>query len=108
MGVNRAKYHLMTGDRVTGQDAMDMGLVNFVVDDEQILPKAMEMADRLAKGPGLAIEASKVGVNQYMKMIYNQVMPVALTEEMRNFTSQDAAEAAKAFQEKRTPNFKGH
>jgi enoyl-CoA hydratase len=106
MGVNRAKYHLMTGERVTGDDAMEMGLVNFVVEDDQILPKAMEVAERLAKGPGLAIEASKVGVNQYIKMVCNLVMPVAFAEEMATFRSEDAAEAAKAFQEKREPNFR--
>lgn len=105
MGVNRAKYHLMTGERVSGEQAMDMGLVNFVVEDDQILPKAMEIAERLASGPGLAIEASKVGVIQYIKMVCNLVMPVAFAEEMATFNSKDAAEAAKAFQEKREPNF---
>ena len=65
----------------------------------------MDIADRLAAGPGLAIEASKVGVNQYMKMVFNQVMPIAFAEEVATFRSQDAAEAAKAFQEKRTPEF---
>ena len=106
MGVNRAKYHLMTGERVSGDQAMDMGLVNFVVEDDQILAKAVEIADRLAKGPGLAIEASKVGVNQYIKMVFNQVMPIAFAEEVATFRSADAAEAAKAFQEKREPSFK--
>ena len=60
MGVNRAKYHLMTGDRITGEDAERAGLVNFLVEDDMVLEKGLEVADNLAKGPGLAISASKV------------------------------------------------
>ena len=107
MGVNRAKYYLMTGDQITGDEAYEMGLVNFVVDDDQIEAKALEIADRLASGPGLAIAASKVGINQYIKMVSNLVMPLAFSAEMATFTSEDAAEAAAAFNEKRQPQFRG-
>lgn len=107
MGVNRAKYHLMTGERITGEDAERYGLVNFVVEDEAVLDKGLEIADRLASGPGLAITASKVGVNQYIKTVANLVLPVSLAEEFLNFRSDDAAEAIKAFQEKQQPEFHG-
>lgn len=107
MGVNRAKYHLMTGEHIKGQAAFDAGLVNFLVDDDEVLDKALEIADRLAAGPGLAIAASKAGINQYIKMVSNLVLPYSFSQEMRTFRSADAAEAAKAFQEKRAPEFKG-
>ena len=106
MGVNRAKWHLMTGDRVTGQDLMDMGLVNFLVDDDQILPTAMEKAEQLANGPLKAIMASKVPVNNYIRFVSNMVLPLSLTMEFATMNSGDAKEAAKAFQEKRAPNFR--
>lgn len=107
MGVNRAKYHLMTGERITGQDALDAGLVNFLVDDDEILDKALEVADKLAAGPTLAISASKMAVNQYIKMVSNLVLPYSFALEMQTFRSADAAEAAAAFQEKREPRFSG-
>lgn len=107
MGVNRAKYFLMTGERISGEEALRAGLVNFLVDDDAVLDKALEIADRLAAGPGLAISASKRGVNLYIKMVANLVMPYAFELEMATFASEDAAEAAKAFQEKREPKFKG-
>jgi enoyl-CoA hydratase len=107
MGANRAKYHLMTGERITGEDAARYGLMNFVVEDVAVLDKGLEIADRLASGPGLAITASKVGVNQYIKMVVNLVLPVSLAEEFLNFRRDDAAEAIKAFQEKQQREFHG-
>ncbi len=107
MGVNRAKYYLMTGDRISGEEAERAGLVNFLVEDDEILDKALEIADRLAAGPGLAISASKVGINQYIKMVSNLVLPYSFAAEMQTFRSKDAQEAVKAFQEKRDPKFTG-
>ena len=107
MGVNRAKWFLMTGDRVTGQQLFDYGLVNFLVDDADILTKALECADRLAAGPGLAISASKVPINQYIRMISNLVLPLSLSMEGVTMRSADAREAQTAFVEKREPKYSG-
>jgi len=107
MGVNRAKYHLMTGDRLTATDAERLGLVNFVVDDGTVVDEAMVLAARLASGPALAISASKMGVNYFMRMVSNLVLPVSLTMEERTISSHDHREAVKAFQEKRSANFTG-
>lgn len=107
MGVNRAKFHLMTGDGIKGEDAERAGLVNFLVDDAEVLDKALEVADRLAAGPSLAISASKVAINQYIKMVSNLVLPYSFAMEIQTFRSADATEAAEAFQEKRDPEFRG-
>jgi enoyl-CoA hydratase len=72
-----------------------------------VLDKALEVADRLAAGPALAISASKVAINQYIKMVSNLVLPYSFAMEMQTFRSADAAEAATAFQEKREPRFRG-
>jgi|SoiMethySBSTD1v2_1073268.scaffolds.fasta_scaffold248094_2 enoyl-CoA hydratase len=107
MGVNRAKYHLMTGDRLTATDAERLGLVNFVVDDGTVVDEALVLAARLASGPALAISASKMGVNYFMRMVSNLVLPVSLSMEERTIASHDHREAVKAFQEKRSANFTG-
>lgn len=107
MGVNRAKWFLMTGERVTGEALHEMGLVNFLVEDDQIMKKALECADQLAAGPAKAITASKVPINHYIKMISNLVLPLSLTMEGETFHSKDAKEAQRAFVEKREPNFSG-
>ena len=107
MGINRAKYYMMTGDVITAEEAERLGLVNFVVDDDQLMTKALELADRLAAGPSLAISASKIGINKYTKFVSNLVLPLTLKLQSATLYSEDAAEAMAAFREKRTPKFTG-
>jgi enoyl-CoA hydratase len=107
MGVNRAKWFLMTGERVTGEALFDMGLVNFLEEDTRILDKALACADQLAAGPAKAITASKVPINQYIRMISNLVLPLSLSLEGESMHSADAKEAQLAFVEKREPVFSG-
>jgi enoyl-CoA hydratase len=107
MGVNRAKYFLMTGERVTATEAERMGLVNFVVDDGTVVDEALALAGRLARGPGLAISASKVAVNNYIRVISSLVLPLSLSLEERTLASHDHREAVRAFQEKRDAQFTG-
>ena len=84
-----------------------MGLVNFLVEDDQILKKALECADQLASGPSKAISASKVPINHYIRMISNLVLPLSLSLEGDSMRSKDAKEAQRAFVEKRKPEFTG-
>ncbi|MEE2777405.1 MAG: enoyl-CoA hydratase-related protein [Acidobacteriota bacterium] len=107
MGPNRAKYYLMTGDFVPAEEAERLGLVNFVTEPDELLPKALGIAERLAKGPSMAIAASKVPLNRWIKSMVQQVMPLSLAMEDACFSSEDAAEAGSAFVEKREPVFVG-
>jgi enoyl-CoA hydratase len=107
MGVNRAKYYLMTGDRLTGEEAERLGLVNFLVEDDELVAKATEIATRLAKGPLQAIIASKVPINQWLRSVSAQVLPLSLAMEDANMHTADAKEASRAFVEKREPNYTG-
>ncbi len=107
MGVNRAKYYLMTGDRLDAAEAERLGLVNFVVPDDELMDRALEIADRLAAGPSLAIAASKVPINNWLRTVSAQVLPLSLSMEGATMRSADAREAAQAFQEKREPDFQG-
>jgi enoyl-CoA hydratase len=107
MGVNKAKYFLMTGDRVSAAEAERMNLVNFVVPDGTVVDEALALAARLAAGPGAAISASKMAINNFMRSVSSIVLPLSLSLEGASMRSADHREAVTAFQEKREPRFTG-
>lgn len=107
IGVNRAKYMLMTGDLVTAEEALQMGLVNKVVDEGAALEEAVALARRLGNGAPFAVQSSKTAVNKFIKMVSNLVLPLSLSSEEVSMTKDDHREAVKAFQEKREPKFTG-
>jgi enoyl-CoA hydratase len=107
IGVNRAKELLMTGDLLSARQAYEMGLVNHVVEEGQALPRALEIAHRLAAGAPFAVNSSKVSVNALVKAVANLVLPLSLALENVSMASKDHEEAVRAFQEKREPKFTG-
>jgi enoyl-CoA hydratase len=108
IGVNKAKYFLMSGERVGAEEAERIGLASFVVDDDALLERATAIAASLAAGPLQAITASKMAVNHWMRSISSTVMPLSLQLEDACFGSADQKEAVKAFNEKRAPQFGRH
>jgi enoyl-CoA hydratase len=108
IGVNRAKYFLMTGDRMKRREAVEIGLANFNVDDTaQLMPKALEVAEQLATGAPQAIAASKGAVNAYLRAVSSTIMPMRLTAERVTKQTDDQRKAVRAFQEKRPAQFTG-
>jgi len=105
IGPNRAKEFLMLGDTITGADAARIGLVNYAVQTDQVLPKARELAQRLADGPTWAIRWSKLAVNKWLKQQANLIMDAGLAYEALTLTTEDHKEAVKAMIEQRKPNF---
>ena len=84
-----------------------MGLVNYAVPPEQVLPRARELAQELADGPTWAIRWRKLSVNKWLKDQLNLILDASLAYEMITFTTEDHKEAARAFVEKRKPKFQG-
>ena len=107
IGPARAKEFLMRGHLVNGADAAKMGLVNYAVPPDEVLPKARELAQELADGPTWAIRWSKLSVNKWLKDQLNLILDASLAYEMITFTTEDHKEAARAFVEKRKPKFQG-
>ena len=105
IGVNKAKFFLMSGERINAEEAERIGLASFVVADEELLERAIAIAAKLAAGPSQAIAASKMAVNAWMRSISASVMPLSLQLEDACFGSPDQKEAVAAFNEKRDPTF---
>jgi enoyl-CoA hydratase len=107
VGAARAKEFLMTGDLLTAEDAHRIGLVNHVVAADELMPRALALADRLANGPTQAIRGTKVSVNKILRETVNLVLDTSLALEKLCFTTKDHREAIHAFLEKREPKFIG-
>jgi enoyl-CoA hydratase len=107
IGVNRAKYMLMSGDLIPADEAFAMGLVNKVVDEGEAFAEAMVIAQKLAAGAPYAVQTSKTAVNKFIKAVSNLVLPYSLAVEEVSMRTADHREAVAAFQEKREPTFSG-
>ncbi|MFC2036178.1 enoyl-CoA hydratase/isomerase family protein [Chloroflexota bacterium] len=107
VGPHKAIEYLMTGDLMDAQEAYRLGLVNKVVPLADLIPTAKALAKRLAHGPTIAINFVKSAVNKKILRDYNLTWMFALHGEMRTITTEDHLEGARAFAEKREPQFKG-
>lgn len=103
-GVARAKYLLMTGDFVDGEEAARIGLVSKAVPDEDVLTEALAIADRLGRGPQLAQNWTKASINHWIRAA-QPAFEASLALEMLTFFGEDAREGLSAVVEKRKPVF---
>ena len=63
----RAKQYLLTGDRLSATQAVEIGLANFVVPGDELLAEATAFAHRLAAQPPQAVQATKALLNQHLR-----------------------------------------
>jgi enoyl-CoA hydratase len=105
--LNIAKYYLLTGDRIAGRDAVQLGLAIKAVPAAELDRTAGAIATKLAAGPSMAIRFTKAAVNKVARERANLLFDTSLILEAATFCSQDHAEATAAFVEKREPVFKG-
>jgi enoyl-CoA hydratase/carnithine racemase len=67
MGVNRARYFHLTGQRLNAAQALDFGLVNEVVAKDQVLARAQVLARRLTEKPDSLLRASRLLITRKLK-----------------------------------------
>lgn len=103
IGKSKAMELVMTGEMISANDALHLGLVNYVTSPEELLPKTKQiLATILIKSPvavGYAIEA----VNRFDHTRAGFDHEVELFK--ASFASDDCKEGTAAFLEKRKPNF---
>jgi enoyl-CoA hydratase len=107
ININRAKELLLTGDLVGAQEAYRIGLANRVLPAADVLPAATQLAEKLARGPALAIQWTKLAINRVLRQATENVLDASLALEGITIASHDHAEGIAAFLEKRTPQFEG-
>jgi enoyl-CoA hydratase len=108
VGFARAKWHLLTGDPILAPDAVAMGLINQSVPLEKLDEVVYTLAERLAHGPTLALNATKRSINMSLRKQAEGVIEAHLGMEMWTVFSRDHRTAVKAFLNKEQPVFAGN
>jgi len=105
VGPARAKELVLTGDRISSQEAQAMGLVNRVVRPEQLMEAAQGVVDRIAANGPLAVRLAKKVANAAAASYFGDVSLCEPELVERLYLSGEPEEGASAFLEKRKPRF---
>ncbi len=101
IGSGRATEILMLGDEIDAATAERIGLVNRVVPAEKVLPMAMEIAQRLAKGPTFALSMTKRMINNEWNMDLISALESEAQAQALMMMGEDHRTFYEAFREKR-------
>ena len=102
-----AKELIFTGRQVTADEARQAGLVNHVYPREELLDRALELAELIATKPPWAISTAKEVINLALGGDLQDHLARELDAFALAFTTEDQREGMAAFFEKRPPNFVG-
>jgi enoyl-CoA hydratase len=106
IGRTKAMELLMTTDMINGDEALRLGLVNYVTTGPELLDKCFEVVKKISKQGPLAIKGIIASVNAYYKDGADG-FEAEITEFGKCFLTDDFKEGSSAFMEKRKPEFKG-
>lgn len=107
VGTAKARELYYLSDRVSAQEALRLGMVNWVCDPEALAAKTREIALRLASGPTVAYRYMKENLNRALTGNVDECMDLEASHHRHCGMTEDHQEAVRAFVEKRPPRFKG-
>ncbi len=107
VGLGRAMEMILTGDFIDAQEAYRIGLVNKVFPHDELMDKAMELAQKIASRPPLAVKYAKEAVNRSMEGDAASGFALESYLHALTCTTEDKKEGVSAFLEKRKGKFKG-
>jgi enoyl-CoA hydratase len=101
----RAMELLLTGDLISADEALALGFLNYVTED--IMTKAMEIAEKIAANGPLAVRAIRRSVKECLGKPEREALQIESRISGPVFQTEDAKEGPRAFMEKRKPQYQG-
>ena len=106
-GSAKAMELMLTGDIIDAAEAQRLGIVNKVVPEQELMKEARQLAERMARGPSIAIGLTKQAIKRGVHNNLEQQVEFESFAQHICLKTEDNKEAARAFFEKRQPEFKG-
>ena len=107
IGSAKARELYFLSDRVSAEEALSLGLTNWVVDADNLEAKTKEIAEQLATGPSVAYRYMKENLNRAMNGDVDECLDLEATHHVHCGQTTDHKNAVKAFVEKQQPKFSG-
>ncbi|CAL2027990.1 unnamed protein product [Caenorhabditis brenneri] len=95
----------LTGDKISAQDAKEVGLVSKIFTVQQVIPEAVLLADRIAKNSPLIVKTVKSSINAAYETSLSQGLQTEKHLFQSTFATNDRREGMTAFAEKRAPKW---
>jgi 2-(1,2-epoxy-1,2-dihydrophenyl)acetyl-CoA isomerase len=107
VGWKRATELMMTGEIIPAQRALEIGMINAVVPDGELMARALAMAEKLSQGPTAAIGRIKELLEASAANNYDGQLELERKAQIESGQTKDFREGVAAFIEKRPPKFVG-
>lgn len=107
VGAAKARELYFLSERIAADEALRLGLANWICAPEDLAAKTREIALRLASGPTVAYRYMKENLNRALAGDVDDCMDLEATHHIHCGQTEDHREAARAFVDKREPVFKG-
>jgi enoyl-CoA hydratase len=105
VGTAKAKELIFTGNIINSEEAYKIGLVNKVVEIEELMNEAVKMAEKIASNAQLAVRYSKIAINRGYDVDFESGNEIEKVLFGLSFSTKDQKEGMTAFLEKRKANF---
>ena len=107
IGRVRAMEMALLGEKVHAEQALEWGLVNRVVEDDELMPTAMEFASKIATGPTVALALARKLIWDATEKEFGEALHAERMAQRQAGRTSDFAEGVSAFLQKRKAEFQG-